>query len=131
MAKITFRVDDDLADWLDEYTDDTDYSKSEVMRSHLESMRDDEFYREFHERCMDEDYEHLAEFLESSDEVDSDWINLDKVDYDEMFDKFKSIKHTAEEGGIDEAYEMVEALGEEGFEREEILMHSIVAKYDK
>ena len=131
MSKVTFRVDDDLAEWLEDYCEETGFSKSEVMRSHLTSLRDDPLYREFHESSMEGEYNDLVDFLESDEDVDSDWVNLEKVDYDEMFDRFKEIKHTAERGDIQEAYRMVDNLGDDGYEREEILMHSIVGKYDE
>lgn len=130
MGKITFRADDELTEWLEGYVEDTDYSKSDVMRSHLENMKEDEVYREFHEEYMSEDGS-LQDFIRERDEFDSEWIDLGQVDYDEMFSRFKSIKHAAERGDVDEAYEMVDQLAEDGYEREEILLHSVVAEFDK
>jgi|GEM_PF-5575342 Ribbon-helix-helix protein, copG family. len=131
MDKISFRADDELVEYLEEYSEETGSSKSEIMRSHLISLKEDPLYREFHKGNMDGSYDDLADFLESDQDVDSDWVNLEKVDYDEMFDRFKKIKHAAERGELDEAYQMVDDLRDDGYEREEILMQSIVAKYDE
>lgn len=130
MGKITFRADDELTEWLEGYVEDADYSKSDVMRSHLENLKEDDFYRKFHEEYMDGGGS-LKEFVEDRDEFESKWVDVEQVDYDEMFSRFKSIKHAAEEGDTDKAYEMVAELGEEGYEREEILLHSVVAAFDE
>jgi len=126
--KITFRADEELIDWLDDYVEDTEYSKSDLMRSHLENMKNNELYREFHEVYMDDEKE-LLEFIESRDEFEDAWVNMEKVDYEEMFGRFKSVVQSAERGSFDEAYDMIDDMADEGFEREEILLNSVVSQY--
>jgi hypothetical protein len=128
--RITFRADEELIDWLDGYLEGVDHNKSEILRSHLEALKEDQLYREFHEERISDGTD-LAGYLESADRFDSKWINMDKIDYDEFYSSFKQIIQSAQRGQIDEAYEEVDDLEDSGMEREALLLNQVVAEYDR
>jgi Arc/MetJ-type ribon-helix-helix transcriptional regulator len=128
--KVSFRANEELLEWFDDYVTETDHNKSDLLRSHLEALREDKLYRDFHEERIS-DGKDLAGYLESADTFDSKWINMEEIKYDEFYSSFKDIIQSAQRGHINEAYEEVDDLGDSGMEREALLLNQVVSEYDR
>lgn len=119
MAKMTFRMDDELMTWLEEWSegDEQDHfeSRSEVMRAHGRNLANDETYREA-----------IAEF-EDYNGTFQEYLE-ERFSTDETIDKVVETVRKAGEGDYHLAQENVDELSETDRDLG-WAMHNVVSMY--
>jgi uncharacterized secreted protein with C-terminal beta-propeller domain len=116
-----------------EIGDEAESSTTEFFDEHVDSLVGDENYRNIHDAFY-QDNRSFEEFVREEDYFDTKWVDETTVDYDEMLDKFGSVVSNAQRGSFDDeyfekAYDTIDQMRDEGYQREAFLLDTVVEKF--
>lgn len=157
---ISFRVSEEKFEDLKEIAEDEDISLSKLMRgradnvldayeisdqmrssttelfdAHVDALVEDRDYR----MLVDEFYQDerdFESFVKEEDYFETRWVDETAVNYDRMLEEFESVVSDAQRGKVDddyfdEAYDTIDELRDQGYEREAFLLNTVVEKFQE
>lgn len=104
---VSYRLNPDAWDWLEEHLAEKEISQTEFNRTHVENMRNDESYRDIISGFNDSSYDNFANYLE--EEVLESGIPGREPVHEPALDAVKTVKHAAREE-FDDAYRKVNEI---------------------
>lgn len=115
--------------------DEAESSTTEFFDEHVDALSGDENYRDLHDAFY-QDKRDFESFVREEEYFDTKWVDETAVDYDRMFDQFESVVTDAQRGKVDDdyfeqAYDTIDQLRDQGYEREAFLLDTVVEKFQE
>lgn len=116
-------------------SDETDSSTTDLFDSHVDALVEDDDYRELVDEFY-QDERDFKSFVKEEDYFETKWVDETAVDYDRMLEEFESVVSDAQRGKVDddyfdEAYDTIDELRDQGYEREAFLLNTVVEKFQE
>lgn len=118
-----------------EISDETDSSTTDLFDSHVDALVEDDDYRGLVDKFY-KDERDFESFVKEEDYFETKWVDETAVDYDRMLGEFESVVSDAQRGKVDDdyfekAYDTIDELRDQGYEREAFLLDTVVEKFQE